>query len=132
MAYATIDDLQSWLGQDAPDPASVAAAERMLDRASEIIEDNTRTAIYTVDDDNNAVDADVIAAFRDATCAQVEFWFAGDEEDDILGPVDSLSLGGMTAKFSQGNDRLTPMFLAPRAARILRNADIYRGPPVIV
>ena len=97
---------------------------RLLTRASELIDDFCRTAVYAVDALDMPTDADDIAAFRDATCAQVEFWLAGDEEDDILGPVSDLTIGNVKA---------TPayvMVLAPRAARILRNAGLYRGDPV--
>ena len=131
-AYADLSDLETYLDQAAPDAPSEAVATRMLLRASEVIQEATMTAWYPTDVNGMPTDPDTIAAFRDATCAQVEFWFAGDEEDDILGPVDSLSLGGMTTKFSQGNARLTPMFIAPRAARILRNALVYRMEPRVL
>lgn len=106
---------------------------RILERASELIDDYLRTAVYDVDDDGMPTDADTIAVLRDATCAQVELWLAGDEEDDILGPVDKLSLGGMTVEnsASQGQ-RVAPYALAPRAARILRNAGLYSTDPVIL
>jgi hypothetical protein len=89
---------------------------RLLLRASELIDDYTRTAIYAVDTDGMPTDTDIIAAFRDATCAQVEAWETADEEDDILGPVDTVGLAGVTAKGRE---------LAPRAARILREAGLY-------
>jgi len=92
---------------------------RLLTRASELIDDYCRTAVYPVDVDGLPTEADDIAAFRDATCAQVEFWLAGDEEDDILGPVTYLSIGGVMAKTN------TAVILAPRAARILRTAGLY-------
>jgi hypothetical protein len=78
-------------------------------------------------------EVDQIAALRDAVCAQVEFWFAGDEEDDILGPVDAVSLGNLKVNYSQsGGARVGPMSLAPRAARILRSAGLYRSEPVVL
>ena len=98
---------------------------RLLTRASELIDDYCRTAVYAVDSVDFPTDVDDIAAFRDACCAQVEFWLAGDEEDDILGPVESLSIGGVTAKPAY------VMVLAPRAARILRAAGLYSGEPVV-
>lgn len=97
---------------------------RLLTRASELIDDYCRTAVYEVDDDDMPTEADDIAAFRDATCAQVEFWLASDEEDDILGPMESMSIGGLNAQPAK------PLILAPRAARILRNAGLYSGEPV--
>jgi hypothetical protein len=123
-AYATVDELEVFLDQAAPDAASEAVAERMLLRASEVVDDHLRTAIYDVDVDDLPTDADVIAAFRDATCAQVEFWFAGDEEDDVLGPWVELTIGAVKATPQ------APLVLAPRAARILRNAGLYAVDPV--
>lgn len=101
---------------------------RLLTRASELIDDNCRTAVYDVDTDDLPTGLDVVAAFRDATCAQVEFWLAGDEEDDVLGPVEwSLSMGNTSTKPAAG----LSLTLAPRAARILRSAGLYSGEPVV-
>lgn len=99
---------------------------RLLLRASELIDDYCRTAVYAVDTDDFPTDVDDIAAFRDATCAQVEFWLAGDEEDDVLGPLETLSIGGVSAKPAN------VLTLAPRAARILRSAGLYSGSPVVL
>ncbi|MEN6426106.1 MAG: hypothetical protein ABFE13_12125 [Phycisphaerales bacterium] len=98
---------------------------RELLRASELIDDFIRTACYEVDDEGDPTDADDIAALRDATCAQVEFWLAGDEEDDVLGPIKELKIGTVDA---------IPAYvhvLAPRAARILRTAGLYSNSPVV-
>lgn len=105
--------------------------ERLLLRASELIDDYIRTAIYDVDTDGEPTDADDIAALRDATCAQVEFWRDSDEEDDILGPVQGLILGPMQVQFGAGATRTAPLYLAPRAARILRKAGLYNSAPVL-
>jgi len=107
--------------------------DRLLERASELIDDYLRTAYYATDDDDLPTDAKVATALSKATCAQVEYWQAGDEEDDILGPVESLALGGMTVKFnSNTGQREAPRYLAPRAARILREAELLRGQPVVL
>lgn len=104
--------------------------DRLLERASEVIDDAIRTAVYDVDDDELPTDDDVAAALRDATCAQVEFWLASDEEDDILGPIQSVTLGGLQVQYGAGTNRQTPLYLAPRAARILRSAGLYAIDPV--
>ena len=54
----------------------------------------------------------------------MEFWATGDEEDDILGPLTSYSIGSVSATPQ------TPLVLAPRAARILRSAGLYSGNPL--
>jgi len=106
-----------------PDPI-----DRLLLRASEVIDDYTRSAVYEHDSSDFPTDADDIAAFRDAVCAQVEFWLTGDEQDDVLGPVEwSLSMGSTSMKPAAG----LSLTLAPRAARILRNAGLYQTEPSV-
>lgn len=121
-SYATSGQLATYLGTTAP-----ADAVRLLARASELIADTTITAIYDTDASGVATDSNVLAAFRDATCAQVEYWLAGDEEDDILGPMQGVSAGGQQLQYGAGTNRATPMYLAPRAARHLRNAGLTGG-----
>ena len=124
--YATVEQL-------AADPWGLTppGAARLLVRASEVIDQALRTAVYAVDTNGAPTDTAVIAALVGATCAQVEFWETGDEEDDILGPVDSLSLAGMSVKMSANQgDRVSPTYLAPRAHRILVNAGLRDGQPV--
>ena len=125
-AYATPAEFTTFAAGVLP-----ADIDRLLLRASELVDDYTRTAMYDVDTDGFPTDADDIAAFRDATCAQVEFWRDSDEEDDILGPVQGIILGPMQIQFGAGANRTAPLYLAPRAARILRNAGLYNGAPVL-
>jgi hypothetical protein len=122
MAYATTQQLQTYTGATPP-----ADATRLLGRASELIDDHIVTAIYDVDDAGQPTDQKVIDALADATCAQVEYWLAGDEEDDILGPVQGQSLAGMQEQYGAGDNRATPMYLAPRAARHLRKAGLMQA-----
>ena len=129
--YATVEQLAA-----APWGLAPPDAARLLVRASEVIDQALRTAVYDVDTAGAPTDVAVIAALVGATCAQVEYWETGDEEDDILGPVDSLSLAGMSVKMSAsggGNGmsmRMSPTYLAPRAHRILVNAGLRDGQPV--
>lgn len=128
MAHATTEQLGSYLSADQETPATVPAdAARLLVRASELIDDHTAAAWYDVDADDQPTDATVIAGFRDATCAQVEYWLTADEEDDVLGPTQGASIGGMQQQYGSGVNRVTPMYLAPRAARHLRNAGLMTG-----
>lgn len=131
-AYADVNDLQVFLGQSAPNAEAEAQATRMLLRASELISDCTMTARYATDEHGMPTENDIVAAFRDSTCAQVEFWLASDEEDDILGPIDNISIGSLKVAYSAVSaGRVAPMLLAPRAARILREACLY-GAPVLL
>lgn len=119
MVYATSEQLASYLQGTAP-----ADAGRLLSRASELIDDHIVTAIYDTDTNGMPTDTAVVATLQQATCAQVEYWIAGDEEDDILGPVQGLQLAGMQVQYGAGENRATPMYLAPRAARALRNGGL--------
>ena len=127
--YATVEQL-------AADPWGLTppGAARLLVRASEVIDQALRTAVYAVDTNGAPTDAAVIQVLADATCAQVEFWQTGDEEDDILGPVDEISLAGMQIQYGGSGvvsgGRVAPTYLAPRAHRILVNAGLRDGQPV--
>lgn len=118
MSYATLGQLAEYLekaeGTLPPD------APRLLKRASELVQDHTVTAFYRTDVDGNPSDARTISAFQNATCAQVEYWLEGDEEDDIAGPLQGMSAGSQQQQYGAGENRATPMYLAPRAARFLR------------
>jgi hypothetical protein len=128
--YATVEQLAAFTGAPAP-----ADAARQLVRASEVIDQALRTAVYDVDAVTGApTEAAVIQVLADATCAQVEFWETGDEEDDILGPVQGISLAGMQIQYGGSGvvsgGRVSPTYLAPRAHRILVNAGLRDGQPV--
>ena len=124
--YATSAQLLAFTGA----ATAPADADRLLLRASEVIDQALRTAIYDVDATTGIpTDAATAAVFADATCAQVEFWLASDEEDDVLGPVQSLTLSGLSVTYGAGKDRVSPTYLAPRAHRILNNHGLRDGQP---
>lgn len=69
--YATSDDLAAYAGSSAPDDAGVllTKASRMLD--AQVF----RLCYYQADPDTGLPTVNVVAdAFRDAVCAQVEWW----------------------------------------------------------
>lgn len=117
--YADTQQLGSYLDTTVPEDAA-----RLLVRATELVADHTITAVYDTDTDGNASDPAVVEALSKATCAQVEHWLAGDEEDDILGPLQGVSVAAMQLQYGAGTNRATPMYLAPRAARHLRAAGL--------
>lgn len=120
--YATSEQLGTYL--DTPVPADAA---RLLVRASEVVNDHTITAVYDTDDGGNPTDSVVLEALSKAVSAQVEYWLAGDEEDDVLGPVVSVGISGVQLQYGSGVNRPTPSYLAPRAARHLRSAGLLGG-----
>lgn len=122
MAYASRSDLAAYTGADAP-----AQAERLLERASELI-DSKVIAPYTVDDDDMPSDATQRQAFRDATCAQVEWWIETGDEKGVLAAYSSVSIGSLSlSRGSAGSSAMTGEALAPRARVHLANADLLYG-----
>lgn len=79
--YATSDDLAAYTGSSAPDDASalLAKATRMLDSAV------FRLCWYAVDETGLPSNAVLLAAFRDAVCAQVAWWVALGDSDGAIG-----------------------------------------------
>ncbi|SRR6266496_62644 len=76
MAYATMAELAAYTGEDSLGPGD----ERRLERATTLVKGELSSAYYVTDTAGNATDPVVIAALRDATCAQVEWWrVTGDE-----------------------------------------------------
>lgn len=114
MAYATTTDLQTYLGGSLP-----PNPQRLLDRATEVIEYYTFGKIQT----SNADEAEVASK---ATCQQVEFWMQQGEDGDISGnQYKQISIGTWNATFADGFQSPS---LAPRAKRTLFLAGmLYRG-----
>jgi hypothetical protein len=94
-SYATLGELADYLGTDPPEGAG-----RLLIRASRLVDMLLVGAWYPVDDASMPTDLAHIAALRDATCAQVE-WF--DETGDSSGAatlIQSQTVGNVS--FSRG------------------------------
>lgn len=116
-AYATLAELGTFTGSAPSDEASQTIAERMLERASELLDDVV-VAAFAVDSVTELpTDAGIAAAMSDACCAQVEFWLEVGEESDVDGLAASdVSIGGYSGKRAP--------VVAPRALRILRSAGL--------
>jgi len=127
-SHATLAQLAGYLYGDESMTASLPQdAHRLIQRAGECVEDYTAAAVYDVDDAGSPTRTSTALAFRKAVCAQVEFWLAGDEEDDVLGPLASMTAGSGSQDMGAARDRTTPMYLAPRAARALRAEGLLNG-----
>lgn len=117
VAYATADELASYV----PATASLDDADRLLERATELIDDKVRASFDLVDETNLAANESVAAALRDAVCAQVEFWLEVGEEHDIEGLADrQVSIQGLSLA-------ALPPELAPRARRIMRSCGLLNA-----
>ncbi|MFD6421554.1 hypothetical protein [Streptomyces sp. NPDC060198] len=115
--YATTTDLAAYLSAAPP-----VEAGRLLERASELLDsDFLLTAIYDVDDAGRPTHPLVASGFRDAVCAQVEFWGEVGEETDISGPLQGAQIGSVNLQFGTGADRTSPSYYAPKLLRALRS-----------
>lgn len=102
LVYATNEDLAAapWLVTEPP--ANVA---RLLAYASQLVRGATRSALYDTDTDGKPTDTKVIAAFKDAVCAQVSTWVgAGINPEQAgggqSGVVASKSLGPRNVQYA--------------------------------
>lgn len=121
--YANTAELAKFLEEAPP-----AQPRRKLRHASSIVERHTKCAIYDTDANGFPTKAEVIAAFRDATCAQVGWWGETGDEFGTGGQWDSVKIGsvalsGRRSSVSSGGEEE----LAPEATTILGNAGLLPG-----
>lgn len=126
--YATVSDYAEYAEE--PFDGDDATLLKRLRRASSVVDGLTRYSVYRMDDDGMPLDSDVADAFRDATCAQVEYWETTDDPtgaESTMGPVriGSVSLGGSGVGGSAQNTRsASDSRVAIEAVEILRNAGL--------
>lgn len=107
-SYATSGDLANYL-QAAP-PVD---ADRLLARATDIIDRLTITARYVVDADNEPTDPAVIAALTKATCAQVAWWIETGDEWALGSAYASVSIGSVSLSRGQSGGGATTSRVGP-------------------
>lgn len=119
--YASPEALAAWLvGSTYEDETPEGpAAERILTRASEVIEWCSRGTYEPDPDADPEVPEAITTALAEATCAQVEQWLEVGEELDVGGWDRSRGV-----KYGAVTLDALPATLAPRAARILSRAEI--------
>jgi hypothetical protein len=131
LVYATRDDLIAYVPADVqPRVPTDPEATRLLTSASKEVLRATKTAIYDTDADGYPADATIRQAFRDATCAQAEWWLTGGSDEQGAGnQYQTVSIGSMTFARGQANSAqsIPPERLAPKAATELDNAGISPG-----
>lgn len=117
-AYADRAALAVWLfgAADPSEPRMPADADRLLQRASEVVEGYC-LAGYATNSDGDPTDAHVADWLSDAACAQVEFWLLVSEEHSVAGVrTGTLSVGGVSHNM--------PNTVAPRALAVLDRAGL--------
>ncbi|GAB3224132.1 hypothetical protein GCM10027447_12440 [Glycomyces halotolerans] len=134
--YATPQEYADWLHPEsapgAEDPP--AGAERALRAASARVRKLTRTACYETDENGLPTDSDVLAAFRDATCAQADYSKAIKDQYSrgTAGQWGSLKLGSasMTRGQSPGGVTEKPSPYSWEAYEILQEAGVVPAGPL--
>ncbi len=120
VAYASAAQLEAFVAPAVWSSIDAADVDRLLARATEVVDDHVRAGFYVDSDTNLPTDTDVAQALQDATCAQCEFWVEVGEEHDVAGVAGrEVSI----ARFSI--DRLPPQ-LAPRAKRFLAQRGLLQ------
>lgn len=116
MAYATRAHLATYVGESASLPSD-PEQDRLLERASEYIDEVTLGNIDTDNDDH-------VTAAQNATVAQVEYWLNADESVAVTGPIQGYAIGSVQVQFGAGSNRISPGKLAPRARSYLFMAGL--------
>ena len=99
--YATTSDLTEWMDPK-PIPANAAS---LLRSASNLVRSETKTAFYATNTAGEPTHPDIVEAFRDAVCAQAQFW-ADMKVDPSLGAAGvaplaaAKSIGGASIQYS--------------------------------
>lgn len=122
--YATEDDFEEHLK---PEPVPAGAA-RLLRDASLEVDEMLLTAHYNVDHDGRPTQPHVIAALRDATCAQAEHRHTYGDEIESQEASESISLGPLSFGGRRGGTAPggVPQH-SPKALRYLRLAGLVPG-----
>jgi hypothetical protein len=122
--YATATAYADYSGKTPP-----ADIDRLLARASQLLDSEVvKAAWYDTDDAGMPTNTDVIEAFSEATCAQVEFWGAVGEQVDTSGPIQGVTLGALSIQYGAGDNRVAASTVGPRVYRALESlpVDVFR------
>jgi len=135
--YASATDCwgtSSWTGATAPSNATT-----LLRSASLLVRKATAAAIYPVDTNGLPTDADILAAFQQATCAHAAALQAAGVDPAAAGTVPGIgatAIGSASvtyagaAEATAAKQRLTQE-LAPEATLILQAAGLIGNPPLV-
>lgn len=116
MSYATVDELEDHLDGD-PTPAH---PERLLDRASERVDEMLIGAVY------DGTDPDVTAALKRATLLQAQ-WMAPDETGQRA-QFSSMSTGGVSwTRAQRQGGGVTDSRFSPDALSYIRTSGLLAG-----
>lgn len=122
MAYATEQQLSTWLGEPAP-----ADAEQLLRIASQIVDGMLLAAVYKVDEQGKPADSNTATALQDATCAQVEYLMDTGDTSGAIAGWQNVSIGSANLSRGSSSPASAASRESPHAALLLRNAGLLPG-----
>lgn len=126
--YATSDDYTQYVTGGADVSANVPAdIAYELQVASAVIDFAMTGAIYDTDSNGMPTDSDVIGVMCLATCQQVEFQVAADDNTGVKSGFDSVSISGVSMHRVAGTAGNTLPPIGQQAALTLFNASAIPG-----
>lgn len=125
IAYASGSDFTEWSRM--PAPANITS---LLRSASLLVRGATVASVYSTDSAGIPSDGAVLAAFRDASCAQVALWVSAGIDPAGGGaassaPVRSKKLGSGAVEYDTSVNSSVAAFQAKRAAITELCAEAY-------
>lgn len=128
--YATTTDLAAYLdGDEIPDNAG-----RLLRDATVMIDRLLISAQYPTDVNDMPADPRHIAALRDATCEQVNWWLQTGDPNGARSAFASLHIGSISIAAASAGTRSGPRSstrIGPQVIAILENVGLFGQPPVV-
>jgi glycerol-3-phosphate dehydrogenase len=117
MAYATEAEFAAFLEPDSPP----AHARRLIDTASDQVDELIRFAVYEVDAEDDPVSVKVAGALKKATIYQAHYLMTTGDETGANANVSSMSQGGLSIarSFGSGGSGRTPRY-SENAVGVLR------------
>lgn len=127
--YATLADYQQWSGDVITTPARV---QQLLRLASGDVDSAMVASVYQTDPNGYPTDGFAIEAFRDATCAQVQWLVDQDDDTGVKQRLQSVSVGGLSFQRAAGTAGTAALpVLCPRALQILRQHGALPNAPLV-
>lgn len=127
LVFATSADVEKWTGMPA-----VEGADRLIKKASGMVQQAVRRARFDVEPSGLPADPDVADALRDAVCAQVEYWDGAEvTKADTTARISNTGLDGASMGFDTATAAATAAHtadsLCDEAWTILDNEGLTRG-----
>ncbi|MGW3154009.1 hypothetical protein [Streptomyces sp. NPDC001089] len=121
MAYATEAEFAEFLAPDDPPPH----AKRLLETASDLIDELLVGAVYAVDDQGNPSEPSVSDAVTKAVIYQAQYMAATGDETGANANVSSMSQGGLSIARTFGSNGASrvPRY-SENAIGVLRTAGV--------